>query len=94
MITYDELKKIAALAKLSLDNVDTDELAEDMASIMEVANSIDDLDLSSLDCSGDADPAELRADVCAPSLPVDAILSNAGEKRDGYFAGLTGGRRR
>ena len=57
MITYDELKKIAALAKLSLDNVDTDELAADMAGIMEVANSIDDLDLSSLDCSGDADAA-------------------------------------
>jgi Asp-tRNA(Asn)/Glu-tRNA(Gln) amidotransferase C subunit len=40
MITYDELKKLAALAKLSLDGEDMDALAKDISNILEFADTI------------------------------------------------------
>ena len=40
MITYDELKKLAALAKLSLDDEDADALIADISSILEFADAV------------------------------------------------------
>ena len=90
MITPGELKRIARLAKLSLAAEDTDALMTDMSDIIKVAQSIDNADLSLLDCTGGGEPAELRDDVVAPSLPAETILSNASLKQGGYFAGPVG----
>jgi aspartyl-tRNA(Asn)/glutamyl-tRNA(Gln) amidotransferase subunit C len=85
MITYDELIKLAALAKLSMDGEDMDALARDISNILEFADSIAQaaVDLP----EGDTDEADwvFRDDNLQPSLPANDILSNAGEQQDGYF---------
>jgi aspartyl/glutamyl-tRNA(Asn/Gln) amidotransferase C subunit len=85
MITYEELKKIAALAKLSLDGEDMDALAKDISDILSFADTIAQatVDLP----AGSAGAADwcLREDVVKPSFPVEDLLSNAGEQQDGYF---------
>jgi aspartyl-tRNA(Asn)/glutamyl-tRNA(Gln) amidotransferase subunit C len=85
MITYDELEKLAALAKLSLEGEDMETLARDITDVLDFANVIAQaaLDLP----ENDAEQTEwyLREDILQPSLPVDAVLKNAGEQQDGYF---------
>jgi aspartyl-tRNA(Asn)/glutamyl-tRNA(Gln) amidotransferase subunit C len=85
MITYDELKKIAALAKLSLDGEDIDALAKDISGILEFADTIAQAAVDLTDSDGDDAGWYLREDVVLPSMPVAEILSNAGEQQDGYF---------
>jgi aspartyl-tRNA(Asn)/glutamyl-tRNA(Gln) amidotransferase subunit C len=89
MITHDELIRIARLAKLSLTDEDTDALLMDMSDIINVAQSIDNADLSSLNCTGEEEIAILRDDITATPLPTDMILKNAAKKQDGYFVGVT-----
>ncbi|MDR2420981.1 MAG: aspartyl/glutamyl-tRNA amidotransferase subunit C [Oscillospiraceae bacterium] len=85
MITHEELKKIAALAKLSLDGEDLDALAEDVGAVIDFANDIAEADLSSFDLTERDEEYPLREDVAAPSVPAEKILSNAAESRGGYF---------
>lgn len=95
MITYDELKKLAALAKLSLDGEDMDALARDIGSILDFADQVAEAGVSELEISGDEELWAFRPDEVRPSYPVEEILLNAGEQRDGCFVarrmgGLTG----
>lgn len=85
MITYEELKKIAALAKLSLDGEDMDALAKDISDILSFADTIAQAAVELPAGDGDTEEWCLREDVVAPSFPVADILSNAGEQQDGYF---------
>lgn len=85
MITYDELKKIAALAKLSLDGEDMDALAKDISNILDFADIIAQAAVDQPADFEDAADWNLRDDVLKPSFPVEDILSNAGEQQDGYF---------
>ncbi len=85
MITYDELKKIAALAKLSLDGEDIDALTKDISSILDFADTIAQATVDLTDGDGGDAGWCLREDVVLPSMPVADILANAGEQQDGYF---------
>jgi len=85
LITLDELKKIARLAKLSLEEDDTDALARDITSILEFANTISEavVDLpKEEEISGGWN---LRDDVVEPSYPPEEILLNAGDKQGTYI---------
>jgi len=93
MITHDELIKIARLAKLSIDDGRADALLREMEGILSLGEAINNVDLSGFDCTAATETARLREDIVKESLPVDVILKNAAEKRDGYFVGpATGGR--
>jgi aspartyl-tRNA(Asn)/glutamyl-tRNA(Gln) amidotransferase subunit C len=85
MITHEELKKIAALAKLSLADVDADALLRDIGGIIDFADEVAGADLTGLDVSETPEVFPLREDVVKPSLPQEIILKNAGETRDGLF---------
>jgi aspartyl-tRNA(Asn)/glutamyl-tRNA(Gln) amidotransferase subunit C len=85
MITNDELKKLAALAKLSLDGEDLDALAKDISSILEFADTIAQAAVDLPDGETDDDEWCFRDDILQPSFPVDEILENAREKQDGFF---------
>lgn len=85
MITYDELKKLAALSKLSLDGEDMDALAQDISNILEFADVIAQAAVELPD--GEADEAgwSLREDILQPSFAAQDILQNAGEQQDGFY---------
>jgi aspartyl-tRNA(Asn)/glutamyl-tRNA(Gln) amidotransferase subunit C len=85
MITYDELKKLAALAKLSLDGEDMDALAKDITSVLEFADTIAQATVDLPEGDTEAADWRFREDILRPSLPVEDILQNAGEQQDGYF---------
>lgn len=85
MITYDELEKLAALAKLSLDGEDMDALAQDISNVLEFADVIAQATVDLPEGSIDTADWSFREDVLQPSFPAEDILSNAGEQQDGYF---------
>lgn len=85
MVTYDELKKISSLAKLSLGGVDTDALAQDISNILEFANTIAAAPVSVNENEAALEPWPLRKDEVVPSVENELILQNAGEKRAGCF---------
>ncbi len=87
MITHEELKKLAALAKLSLDGEDTDKLAKDITSVLSFAETVSQaaVGLPEDNATGDDCDWSFREDILQPSFPVDEILVNAGERQDGFF---------
>jgi len=85
MITTETLKKVAALAKLSLEGENLETLVADFGGIVEFADAVAVADLSAMDLTEHDDIIPLREDVVIPSLPTDKILSNAGEAFDGFF---------
>ena len=87
MISSDELKRIARLAKISLAAEEMDALVADMPRIYNIVQPVGDADLSGFDCTADIETAALRDDIVQPSLPSDVLLANAAENRDGYFSG-------
>ncbi len=85
MITYDELKQLAALAKLSLDGEDMDALAREISSVLDFADVIAQAAVDLPESDADVSDWRFREDILQPSLPVEEILRNAGEQQDGYF---------
>jgi aspartyl-tRNA(Asn)/glutamyl-tRNA(Gln) amidotransferase subunit C len=94
MITHDELRKIAALAKLSLDGEDMAALADDIGGIIEFADAVAGADIPELEAAEADERYPLREDEPAGSYDREDILRNAARSRDGYFvAGKTGRRK-
>ena len=87
MISSDELKRIARLAKLSLAAEEMDALMADMPRIYNIVQPVGDARLSDYDCTADDETAVLRDDIVMQSLDPDEILANAAEKQDGFFSG-------
>ncbi|SHH94190.1 aspartyl/glutamyl-tRNA(Asn/Gln) amidotransferase subunit C [Sporobacter termitidis DSM 10068] len=85
MITVDELKKIAALAKLSLDGEDVEALRRDIDNVLEFADTIAQAAVDLPEEAGGEASWRFREDVCRPSYPAEEILKNAGERQDGFF---------
>lgn len=85
MITHEELKKLAQLAKLSLEGEDTDALISDISDVLDFANTIAEAVVDLPEGLGDDTGWHLREDVVLPSLPAEQVLANAGEKQDGFF---------
>jgi len=85
MRNKEELIRIARLAKLSTELEDFDAMLNDMTDVLDVVESITDLELSGYDCSEEPEVSQLREDVVKASLPVDVVLSGAMEKKDNYF---------
>ena len=86
MRSKEELIRIIQLAKLSEELEDVDAILDDMTDVLDIVESITDLELSDYDTSEEAQISELREDVVKASLPVEMILSDAMEKKDNYFA--------
>jgi aspartyl-tRNA(Asn)/glutamyl-tRNA(Gln) amidotransferase subunit C len=85
MITYDELKKLAELAKLSLDGEDIGALAKDISGILEFAETIAQAAVDLPDGEKTVAGWCFREDTLQPSYPAEDILSNVGERQNGFF---------
>lgn len=87
MVSHDDVRQIAVLSKLSIEESELDKLTSDMAEIIEFANTINNSSIS-----GDMDFDNInnlsnvfRKDEVLPSLPNEEILKNANDEEDGHF---------
>ena len=85
MITQEELKKIAALAKLYVEDGELATLAADLSDIVAFADSISEIEVADSDELSGFSLDSLREDSVMPSLPSDSLLQNARHKDSGFF---------
>ncbi|MGN0453157.1 MAG: Asp-tRNA(Asn)/Glu-tRNA(Gln) amidotransferase subunit GatC [Ruminococcus sp.] len=86
MITKKEIEKIAALSKLFIHESELDKLRDDMQSIINFADTVNEADID----GGEFDNINglsnaFRDDTVLPSTDVEEILKNAPEKAQDYF---------
>ena len=82
-----EVRRIAELAQLELDDATVDSLTRDLESILNHVALLDTLDVSQVDPAVGAleHPPAPRADRVRPSLTNDEALANAPAAADGHF---------
>jgi len=86
-IDHAEVRRIARLAHLELDDADVEALTRDLESILDHVASLDELDVTSVEPTAfvlDA-PAEPREDAPSPCVPNPEALANAPDSADGHF---------
>jgi aspartyl-tRNA(Asn)/glutamyl-tRNA(Gln) amidotransferase subunit C len=73
-----EIRRIAALARLALTDVEEEQLASQLGSILEFVKSLSSLDTNGIAVTGEsATTPRLRDDELRPSLSPEAAVRNA-----------------
>ncbi len=88
MITKETLTHLASLSKLELCDSQTDMFLEQMSSIIELMDTIKDVDVSDIPSSlpEDLDVSQFREDEISPSLSLEQVLSNAPKSDRGLIS--------
>jgi aspartyl-tRNA(Asn)/glutamyl-tRNA(Gln) amidotransferase subunit C len=89
-ITEKEVRYVAGLANLQLEEREIAKLQADLESILEHFDKLNEVDTSTVAPMSQVlfdagDTATLRDDVIVPPLGNDAALANAAQKGSGYF---------
>jgi aspartyl-tRNA(Asn)/glutamyl-tRNA(Gln) amidotransferase subunit C len=86
MLSPDDVKKVAVLARLNLTDQEVEEFTEQLGGVLEYINVLDELDVSNVEPMAHAADVTnvFRKDETTPSLDRSAALSNA-PKSDGKF---------
>lgn len=83
MISERDVEHIAELADIGISREELDEFTVQFNEILDYFNILDQVEAET---KGEADLYNVfREDEITPSLPQDDVLSNAGEKEDGFF---------
>lgn len=86
-LTDDEVRHVALLARLGLSEDERGRLREQLSTILDHINQLNELDLSEVPAIAQIIPLEpvLREDVARASLPVEQALGSAPRTERGYF---------
>ena len=84
VVTPDEVRHVAALARVDLDESEVERFAEQFADILADFAALDEVP----EVDREADLVNvMRADEVEESLAQEEALANAAETEDGYFKG-------
>ena len=86
-ITRADVKYVARLARLGLDDEELDRLSAELSHILDAMQALAQLDTSTIPPTAQVIPLHnvMREDVARPSWPVADILLNAPATRDQQF---------
>src|SRR4051812_3045525 len=86
-LTPEEVRHVAALARLGLSDEEVVRIGDQLSSILEHIAVLERVDTSSILPTAQVTTLSnvTRDDVVAPSLPRQAVLANAPRQRDGFF---------
>ncbi|MCG8642088.1 MAG: Asp-tRNA(Asn)/Glu-tRNA(Gln) amidotransferase subunit GatC [Desulfobacterales bacterium] len=87
IISRDEVRKIAHLARLEIDDSQTDKMAEQLSDILGYIDKLKDVNVEGVELASDAAFMNnvLREDEVKPSPGPGVTLANAPERDDDYF---------
>ncbi len=87
MIDEDEIRHLAELARLNLDEEDIEQYGEELQEILELAEKVNEVDTEGIEPTYHALPVEnvTRPDEDRPSPDSEKVLRHAPEAADGYF---------
>ena len=86
-LTQEEVDHVAMLARLGLDPEERERMREQLSSILDHVNLLQELDTEAIPPTAQTIAVHnvMRADEVRPSLPVEAVLQNAPRSEDGMF---------
>ena len=86
-ISLDDVRKVAKLARLDLDEQHLSRFTGQLESILGYVAKIGEVDITGVEPMAHAVPLAnvLREDVVEPALPVDKVLQNAPESDGPFF---------
>jgi aspartyl-tRNA(Asn)/glutamyl-tRNA(Gln) amidotransferase subunit C len=86
-ITPEEVRELAQLARLRLEDAEVTRLTGDLAAILDYVDTLSALDVSGVEPMTHAVPFDcpMRPDEVRPSLPVDEALANAPRREGNFF---------
>ncbi|HWF44537.1 MAG TPA: Asp-tRNA(Asn)/Glu-tRNA(Gln) amidotransferase subunit GatC [Candidatus Kapabacteria bacterium] len=89
MVTRDEVKKVADLAKLEFESNELDALTTELNSVLGYIDQLKELDVSAIapleNLNEAVESPVLRKDEVRQSLSVEEALKNAPKSADNYF---------
>ena len=86
-LSLAQVEHVAQLAQLSLSDQEKELFREQLSSILEYAQRLQQVDTSAIPPTATVLPLEnvMRDDQVRPSLPLADVLANAPDTEDGYF---------
>jgi aspartyl-tRNA(Asn)/glutamyl-tRNA(Gln) amidotransferase subunit C len=86
-IARDEVVRIAALARLSMDETEIDRMQRDLASVLSFASALAAVDTTGVEPTSHVIPlaTPMRGDVPEPAMDPARALANAPEASDSAF---------
>lgn len=86
-IERETVRQVAEMARLALSEEEIELFREQLGSILEYAEVLNELDTEGVEPTAHAAHVKnvLRDDQVRPSLPKEAVLANAPEAQEGYF---------
>ncbi len=86
-ITRDDVRHVAALARLTLTDAEVDEFTGQLRSVLEHARDVEALDLTGIPPTAHPYPLEnvFRDDVVVAGVDRDEVLAQAPSAEDGMF---------
>lgn len=90
MVTKDEVKKVADLAKLEFASEELDALTTELNAVLGYIDQLSELDVSNVEPlenlnEATTEQSALRRDMVRPSLSMEDALRNAPKSADQYF---------
>jgi aspartyl-tRNA(Asn)/glutamyl-tRNA(Gln) amidotransferase subunit C len=86
-ITLEQVRHVAKLSRLALDDARLNRLASQLQSILGYVHKISEADVTGIEPMAHALPVHnvFREDVVEPSLPLDKVLQNAPDSDGPFF---------
>jgi aspartyl-tRNA(Asn)/glutamyl-tRNA(Gln) amidotransferase subunit C len=86
-LTADEVRWVAQLARLELNQSELDTMTRQLRAIMDYVDQLRQVNTDGVEPLAHSLPVHnvFRSDELAPSLPVDRALANAPQQRDGFY---------
>lgn len=87
MITQHDVRKVAALARLELDDEQVDRMTAELGGILDHIATLSELRTDQVSPTSQVLDLRnvLREDVHRPSLPMEAVLANAPDREENSF---------
>ncbi len=86
-LTMDEVRKVALLARLRLDEAEAERMRQQLSSILDYMQMLQEVDVSDIPPTAQVTDVVnvVRPDEVRPSLPVDEALADAPLREDDFF---------
>ncbi len=86
-LTMEEVRKVALLARLRLDEAEAERMQQQLSSILDYMQMLQEVDVADVPPTAQVTDVVnvVRPDEVRPSLPVDEALADAPHREDDYF---------
>ena len=86
-LTMDEVRKVALLARLRLNDEELARMQQQLSSILDYMQVLQEVDVTDVQPTAQVTDVVnvMRPDEVRPSLPVEEVLANAPAHEGGYF---------